>query len=536
MSEESQLNWKLPLILAVVLVGLGTFAVWNEYTRRPKVEAEEEQTKKPFNLKDVAVSEVRLDDQTHHFALSCADMANKLCRPSDNSKWDLTEPLKSRADDNNANSLLTTLNGLSSTESIDLSTETPEKRTALLKEYGLDPESRKTDRRISIQTASGKTILYLGLTHPIGDGIFAVSDQREDHVMILPSYFKANLEHDLTYWRNKKLFSVASHEIESFDLQDSKGKFSARKKDGQWTIHDPSQKDSDYAGDLEAIDNLLNSAIAITAKDFASSDKNDDKAKGLLKGMKPVVTLKLQPEKGSAKELPAPIELVLYQAPTKAPAPAKNEKSKVPPPTPPAKLYATVGGADPLYELEAATKDHLDKAPKDLRLTKLITSMERFTTKTLVIENHKTGEPAVKLNNVEGKWLRESDKAEVNLSKVTALLDKFSGNHIKDFLTGSAIPGGENQGLEISFFTEKNEKKRDLVFWKNGDKLYARDLSSPKKEAFLIDGTAAFDLPWEKSWYDKEAPKPAQSPALGLPPLPPGGAPIKGGSAPGSHK
>jgi len=49
----------------------------------------------------------------------------------------------------------------------------------------------------------------------------------------------------------------------------------------------------------------------------------------------------------------------------------------------PAKIYATLSNLDPLFELEGSSLDRLDKTAKDLRLTKLITSMERFSIKRL---------------------------------------------------------------------------------------------------------------------------------------------------------
>jgi len=78
--------------------------------------------------------------------------------------------------------------------------------------------------------------------------------------------------------------------------------------------------------------------------------------------------------------------------------------------------------------------------------------------------------------------------AEANLKKPKYRVKKFrehwikiSGNKIKDFFEGSTIPAGEKDGLKVTFGMIKFESKRQLIFWKKADNLYARDLQSETK-------------------------------------------------------
>jgi hypothetical protein len=481
----AHVNWNRQLGLAAALFVLGTAAYWFEYKHKPGKEASEEQSKKIFPIKDKQVQSITLFDGNKSVTLNCSDMTAKLCKAGDNSKWEISEPSQLKADDSNVNALLTTLNTLSTAETIDLKDETPEKKEALMKEYGLDAQSRKTDKRVEITTPSEKTVLYLGNSHPIGESIFGVDSKNESRVLLVPSFFKANLEHDLTYWRNKKLLTIAAHEIESFKLDGSKGHLSAERKDGRWVIHS-GQEEMD--GDTENIDSLLSGATVLTAKEFASDHKTDNKAQSILKGLSPILTLSLQKEKGTAKEAPAPIVLTLIQKKTTAP----NNK-----------LYATVSNLDPLFALDPNTKDRLDKSVNDLRLAKLITSMERFSAKKLEFSGKPLGAQPIQLAQENGKWMNQATKTEVPSDAMNNLLDQLSGNRIKGFLLGATIPAGEKEGLKVTLSDEKNEAKRQFVFWKKEEKLYAKDLQSKKNEAYLIDSSLSRALPWSLDFFKK---------------------------------
>ena len=508
-----QVNWTKQAILAGALLALGTTAYWLEFKHRPETESKEEQNKKLFNLKDVKVDSLTLNDGTgRSFQINCSSQSAQLCKPGDNSKWELALPVKLKADDSNVNALVSALNNLAVTETVDLKDDSAEKRATLLKEYGLDAATRaqSSTRRIEVATPQGTTVLYLGLHHPIGDSLFALTENvpagqkatgkvDDSKVYLVPTYFKSNFDHDLTYWRDKKLMTASAHEIESFDLAGPKGLTSGIRKDGQWTLK--SGKGEEFPGDIENIDNLLTAATYLTAKNFVADKKDDLKAKAALQGSRSVLTLVMRPEKGQAKETPTPLTLTLFQKGTK--------------------LYATVSNLDPLYELEPTALDRLNKEFKDFRLTKLITSMERFTAKRIEIAGKALGGGApIVLKSADSKWTMEGEKTEPNSDKIQNLLDRLSGNRILEF--SSNVPAGETDGWNIKIADEKGELKRNLAFWKSGAKLYGRDLLSKRTEAFVIDPSVNEVLPKSRDHFMKKDVPPSPAPGLPGAPQPPG--------------
>lgn len=496
----TQVSWAKPLALASTLVVLGSVAYWLEYSHKPKQEETQQEEKKLLKLKDAPNASVLILGGKQTVEIKCLDVSTKLCKPGDNSKWELAQPVKLKADDSNVNSLLSSLNNLASTETIDLSGETAEKKQSLLKEYRLDAALRSTPetRRIEVTDDKGaKEVVILGDTHPIGDSIFALGGTSlqspdESRVYLVPTFIKAQFDHDLTYWRDKKILTLAAHEIKGFKLNSPKGKqIEGSRKEGQWILKTAATGKEELSGDIENIDSLLTGAAYLTAKGFASENKTSAEGKKALQGAKPFLTLTMETEK-------APLTLTLLEK--------KN----------PDKLYATVSTLDPVYEVEASAKERLDKSLKDLRLTKLITSMDRFAARRLEFEGSPVGAPALVLIQKDNKWVNEADKKDVTQDKVQTLLDRMTGNRIKDFLQGAAIPTGQESGVKVSVGDDKDAKKRQLLFWAKGDKLFARDLASPRKEAYEVDNALKDALPWSRDFFNPQAPAAAPSQKPGV--------------------
>ncbi len=520
--KQAQVSWKKPLILAVTLTVLGGVAYWLEFKHKPKSEEKDESAKKLFVLKDRQISSIRIAEGKKSYTLHCLDIDAKLCKPGDNSKWELIEPSKMRGDDSNINALLSSINNLTSNETIDLKGETPEKHERLLKDYKLDEESRKTAglKRVEISTNGGETfIVWLGDVHPMGDMQFAALGTgpkpdavkfEPNKIFLIPTYFKNAIEHDLTHWRDKKLMSVASHKVRSLTLAGAHGQIQAIRKGNGWILKTKTKgKEEEFAGDIENVDNLLNAAVFLTAKSFPAEKKTDARGKQILASAKRVVSLTLQEETPAA---PAPTASGTPAAQPVAPEPTTlfiYQRGTPPKPGKPApagyKLFATVSNHDPVYEIDAGVRERMDKDLKSLRLTKLITSLERFDTKRMKFEG-KPVESGIELANVDGKWLIMPGKTEATVEKVQQTLDRISGNRIQGFVEGNAIPKGEADGLTVTLGDEKDPAKRRFTFWKAGDKFYGRDHANTRKEAYIIDVALRDALPWNKDFFVKVVP------------------------------
>lgn len=510
----TQVSWKRQLILAIALFALGMFSYWLEFKHKPESEEKETETKKLFDLKDNPVESIAVTSGDKKFLFTCEEYAEKHCKPGDNSKWDVTEPQKLKADDSNLNSFLSSLNSTESTDTIDLKDETPEKRAALLRDYGLDPALRATGRKIEVKSSKGDTIAYFGGTHPIGGGIFTAIEKvpaggkatgaiDEMRVLLTPSYFKNNFDHDLTYWRDKKILAdVHSGGIESFTLDSAKsGKLSGERKNGEWSL---TAGKEEYLGDHETVDMLLNGLSFLTAKDFPSEEA--------LKGTKPVLRLTVQPEtpkpQPSATPAAPPMPITVSFLAKTEPPKAKPKGVK---PAAPAisKLYVTVSGRDLLYEVDVYAKDRFEKSLKDLRMSKLLTSLDRFAAKRIELSGEPVGAQPIILVMDGGKWTEQPSKKQADSSKVQTMLDKLSTSKIKDFLEGKSIPTGQDSGLSVSIGDDKTPDKKKLVLWKADGKVYARDPGAARKEAYLLDDSVAQAFPFDpaksQAFFDQSA-------------------------------
>ena len=482
-------RWNKQLALALALLLLGGITYWLEFKQRPKREETEELSKRLFSLKDESFEWIRFSGERTTLHLVCEDFANKLCKPGDNSKWKINEPMKVRADDGNVNSLVSGIANITAKEVIDLKDETPEKRQTLLREYGLDVQARSVPSflRLSVKAGGKEHKAYLGLNHPIGDGFFALAEvdgkTDETKVFILPNYFRGNFEHDLGYWRDKKILTWGAHEIASFTLEGSKARVQGTRKEGQWTLRNLAGKNEEFPGDLENIDSLMSAAAFLSAKGFVAESQSEFKAKQALNSTKQLVKLTLAKADGQS----VTVRVV------------GKDKPKV-------VVFATVTGMTPLYELEAASKDRIDKDLKDLRLAKLVTSVERYTARYLEFSGKTLGAQPIKLQNDLGKWSR-SDKVAIDSDRVQLLLDRISGNRIRDFVSGPP-PAGDDQGLTLTLSTEDTPGKRKYLFWRANSNLYARDLNSKRREVLLIDPATSEGLPWDPNHF---APQPGDT-------------------------
>jgi hypothetical protein len=488
-------NWKKQIGLTLILVALGSAVLWDEFKRRPAKETAEENSKLVFQLKDTSLKSIRLTDGQREVLFECTDETGKLCKSGDQTEWKMSAPLKLKADSSNVNALVSTLGHLNPSSTIDLKEETATKKDQLLKQYGLTPDALKKAPQVEVTTTEGSIHLYFGDTHPIGNGIFAIKANDDSKVFLIPTYFKANLERDLTYWRDKKLFSVKPHEIASFEARGSKGSYSVEKTDGKWSIKlngkpggkSPMEK-TEVTGDADSIDALLSSALYLSAKSFPTDQKDSPSAKAVLKGYSPALTLQFQMKPETKSD---PISLVLYRK--------GNQNDKI---------LATVSTLDPLVELESSTLGRLEKAPKDLRLTRLMTTMDRFSTKRVEFKSNALGTPLTLISK-DGKWQKENDSQKESSQdllskKAQTVLEKLSSHLVQDFLTASSAPAHDPKDeLTLIVGNDKEPAQHQFAFWKKGESLYAKNLAVQSGEVYLIDPKVSEALPWAPEFFQK---------------------------------
>ncbi|HTL12672.1 MAG TPA: DUF4340 domain-containing protein [Bdellovibrionota bacterium] len=518
-------NWNRQLGLAVALVALGGAAVFYSYKYKPHEEEIAENSKLLLPFDDAAISELAVMGGTVNVRIKCTSTEAGMCKAGDQSNWDLLEPIKATADKSNVNSLMSTLKHLAATDIVDLKEEKAEKQAALMSEYGLGAKERQDPktRHIELVLKSGKKITaWIGNPHPIGDKLFAATeiDGKLDtsRALLVPTYVKTNFEKDLSYWRDKTLITVAAHRVESFLLKNEHLEAEVTKVKGGWDLHvKKGSKTGDFPGDLENVDALITSVNYLRAKGFVSDDKNSPVGKAATAGLKQTVSFTVhfkKPEDGSKAQ--EPITLTLFEKP------GKGKEGKA---AEPERLFALASNMDPVFELEPGAKGRFNKELKDLRVTKLISSLERFGAKHLQFEGKPLGGQVLTLDQKNDKWAYAANAPAALKGKtpddsaVQKLLDQLAANRIREFL--DSVPAGESDGLTVTITGDDPAAARKWVIWKKDIKVYARDLKAAGKEAYGVDSLLADSLPWTVTGFEAKPAAAAPSPKAANPVMPP---------------
>jgi hypothetical protein len=502
------------LVLAVLLFVFGSFAYWLEYSKKPKEEAAKADEKKIFALKDTQIRRLEIEgvkpvDPTAKdakkvepylldVALECQSLADKLCKTEDASRWELAEPLRARADDATVNGLLKNYGNLTTSESIDLSTDTPEKRATLLSDYGLSAERRKDPktRKIRLFLADGTVrTAYFGEKHPLSDGSFAIAESGKEgastvdeaKVFVVPEWQISVFDQKTSYFRDKKLIGGNERDVASFTVSLSKKNPGAKiegTKDaaGKWKLRSGA---NEFEGDVDAIESVLSGASQLAAKDFIAEKKDDANGKRALAGARPIYDLVMRLKNTEPK---AEKRLRLFE---KAGPKVGDQPGRT--------IYATVDGLDPLFEIEVSNADRLDVKLEELRLKRLIAVMDRYGINAIAAESRgkKAWKASVKKSGND--WVTDEVKP-LGKTKVDAILDRLSSPSIKAF-TGPA-PTGET--VVLRFATPEKSLDQggtyEVEFWKKENRLFARDLRAARKEVVELPGDFASQLPWDEGF------------------------------------
>lgn len=477
------------LILAAILFSFGSGAYWLVYSKKPKEEAQKVDAKKVFVLTDQKVKTFEISGMPSlpknsaaptaapaplAVVLSCLSLGEGLCKSEDNSKWELLAPLKTKAEDTTISSLLKNLANLASSDVIDLSTESPEKRQSLLKDYGLSAEQRADPKtqKIRFTLEDGRVLTaYFGVRHPIAEDVFAVLETTsvdENRVFMVPEWQLSVFNQRTSYFRDKRLLSLTDKEVNQFKIIQSQkitGKIEASKDEQtqKWTLASGGRK---VAGDQDTIEGFLAGTVFLNAKDYIAEKKDSPGGKKALAGLKSIFDLELKTKTASKR-------LRVF----------KGAKS----------LYGTIDDQDPIFELDSFAFDKLDKNFDEFRVSKLIGVTDRYAVNHLFIE-YQGANPFKQevLKEAGGLW--KIAGTESARGRVEGMLDRLTSKIVKGF-TGPA-PGGEV--LKITFGKTPKEPLHQIQFWKKGSQLFARDLTSADREIVELMGDFSMQLPWDE--------------------------------------
>ena len=172
---------KTPLILAGTLAIFASLTVWFQYTYEKKEDRLKRQANYPMTLPSLNSQVAMIKIKSHHglIELKCESVSENKCTPRTSAVWKIGNDL---VDADKVKDFLYAVTGTGG-ETIDLSTETSEKRKMLLTEYGLNEDQRASGEsqfvELTVVDEKGAPISHLtewfGNDYPIGEKVFVGS-------------------------------------------------------------------------------------------------------------------------------------------------------------------------------------------------------------------------------------------------------------------------------------------------------------------------------------------------------------------------
>lgn len=431
-------SWTKPLVLAITLTALGSFAYWTAFKKNPADEEKQEFENRvlPIELEQISQFTIErpIDGKPEKISFVCLTMAEKLCQPGTNSKWEITAPAKFKADDSAVNSFISAMTTWVSPSTIDLSDENQEKRQILFKEYHLDQTSRHAPLtyKIRVETDHGIKSVYFGEKHPLENSLFVgvaqgMGDQEQMNdrkVYLLPEFTLASMEQPLSYWRDKRLLSLTQGTVSNVTIIPSPGKIlNLSRLNGLWTVN---RDGVSIPGDRDRIDAWISGVLFLNAKGFSKTNT--------VAGLKQVLEIAIT---GSGD-----VKVVRFFTKTFR----DGKKTAI-------QLYAKVHGLDPLYELDTSVLDRLNVQPENFAINRLI-----FTPDRLKITWFKVGEKI---------WTKKSDTWKPNdpEKKIEAFLDRISTPVVQNTKPHPLFPGNPAEAFDVQMGTGPENVIAHYVFW-----------------------------------------------------------------------
>lgn len=181
---------KKPFLLALILIGFASFAFWYQYQQQPRQKADENNAKRALQLSvDSSISMIKVRGDKGVVELTCST----LCSLKEMGSWKVGT---SEANPGAVKALI--LNATSTGEVMDLTNESPDKRKALLEQYGLsETQLSKEDSRsieVVLKGMSAHQNVWFGSDYPLGNKTYVGSGAdgklNDQKIFLMDSEFK----------------------------------------------------------------------------------------------------------------------------------------------------------------------------------------------------------------------------------------------------------------------------------------------------------------------------------------------------------
>jgi hypothetical protein len=421
------------LAAVVVLAALAGGIYWSNY--KQKTEAAKPATDAAPKILTIP------EDQIKEVRLKKTGADTIVLRKGDDGKWQIAEPQPQRADQDAANSLVSTLSNLNADKLV-------EDKAADLSPYGLNSPSLD----VTVLKKDGKTQdVYLGDDTPTSSGAYAKL-AGDAHVYTVASFVKTSLEKTPNDLRDKRLLTFDQDKLTRVDLQQGNGETIEFGKNNQndWQILKPKPLRADGSQVEDLIRKLKDAKM-----DASVSAEDAKKAAAAFASGTKVAVATVADSSGSQT-----LEVRKEQ----------HDKDKT--------YYAKSSAVDGVFKVTAELGDGLDKKLDDFRNKKLFDF--GFTDPSKI----QVGKAAY--DKVGEKWL--SGGKQMDASSVQSLVDKLRDLAATKFLdTGAGAPV-----LDLTVTSNSGKRVEKVSITKQGDTYFAKRENEPS--IYVLDGKAVEDL------------------------------------------
>lgn len=404
------MNFKTTIVIGVLLVLIGAYAYFIEYKGGEKKKEKEEQSKVLLEIKKDDVASIKLVNAGKTIEI----------HPAGKDKWDITAPLKTRADESTIGSLLGNLEKL---KYKDIVSEKPSD----LKQYELSPPSGEITIGLK---KGGERVLKLGARSPV-DSVRYAQLSGDPRVYTIDNSVADSAGSSLFDLRDKKLTDFASDQVKMLAIHTAKLDARFNKDAEVWKMTQPV---ASPASDTQ-VNSVLSSLEYLRATSFEDTPSPDLKNYGL---DQPAATVELTLDKGLHQK-------ILFG----------NKAGS--------DIYVMLEGNQAVAKVNDAFTAEFEKPLESWRETKVIV-FNRFDVEELRVKS--AGKEYVFKKEKDEKWSEQSPgHGEVPEDKVQAIMEKLENAEIDHY--GEAATKPEAAGLEIGMALkdwQNNITKKHLAF------------------------------------------------------------------------
>lgn len=430
---------KTILVLSILFIVLGSFAVFDPFQLKEKREEKKEKETVLFWIKDKKLSEFTIADASQKIKYNFRCQETSGCPVDSQSNWQILEPVTEDADSANISSFLNSLQTLSPIDRIEFKDQEPN-----LQEYGLDKDGLRLEFKIAGE--SGAYELKLGNKASVGDSLYAKASGKND-VLLIATYFTDSLKKDFVHWRNKRFFkSLKTEAITELSWKNNGKLIAATQKDGFWNLKSPLE-----AKASSKIFNGLAGSIA-----FLSASR-------ILEAKKDAALLEKIEKDKSFVELTVKAEDKISNIRFFKIADGKSDH-----------LFVKTDSQTWYGEVDLELFNRFTKELVDYRNRQILEYSEQAKIETMELEFPRDRARALFKRGADREWVQSGgEPVKLSLPRLNQFLDKLSAADVKDFLRDPAK-------------IELLKKLQDLKI-----RLFDKEKKLMLEQSFLVSGKTA---------------------------------------------